>query len=83
MLSVDITALEKPSPRDKEPRGAFCDSINCRLQIRQKSSRNTYVRKDVSFHTVFCPDCGSALLWIKEQDRRYRYRVPPEKHREV
>ncbi len=57
---------------------ALCDSDICshkyvKIGMRGKTPRygNKYLgpqRKDVSTHTIDCPQCSSALFWMKEEE---------------
>lgn len=48
---------------------AYCTSRRCSSARYENISKHAV--KDVSKNTVDCPDCGSVLLWRKENTRNF------------
>lgn len=48
---------------------AFCTSDDCCK--RKYKPRSAKTKKEVDQGTFWCPDCGDALLWKKQRNRKH------------
>lgn len=58
---------------------AYCTSRTCTVGRFENTSN--YKVKDVSKTANICPDCGSALLWKKENTKAKVKDVAPRQHK--
>lgn len=50
---------------------AICGSYKC-TGIHYHSVKNKdFIIKNVSIHTIDCPDCKNSLRWVPEKNRRH------------
>lgn len=59
---------------------SFCNSLICTKSNNKNGTYSALGRElNVSQHTIDCPNCGSALLWLRESEI-YKRRLVAEKN---
>lgn len=55
----------QPAEINKNKAKAYCNSSSCFRGPRGETKNSCGVEKVTSPHAVFCPDCESALFWMR------------------